>query len=189
MSSSALQRREWSFQSERKNFGDTYDLMVQARRNLASPDVLTQDYGLDYGLTVTLTAETPELTTRCSNGSKRDSVRGIEHDIKRLGPGLKGHAAAMHPRCQNCVRTVSGGAFGSDEAPLGAASRQSEYRWTSLSRFRHPRHKGLAPAHTSCTQIPSWHRLSKTEHGVGSPALADRANQWAEGRLARFDRS
>ena len=57
MSSSALQRREWSFQSERKNFGDTYYLMVQARRNWAPPDVLTQD----YGLAVTLTAETPEL--------------------------------------------------------------------------------------------------------------------------------
>jgi hypothetical protein len=54
---STLQRREWSFKSERKNFGDTYYLMVQVRRNWAPPDILTQD----YGLAVTLTAEASEL--------------------------------------------------------------------------------------------------------------------------------
>ena len=56
--SSTLQRREWSFKlQERKNFGDTYYLMVQVRRNWAPPNIETQD----YGLAVTLTAETPKL--------------------------------------------------------------------------------------------------------------------------------
>ena len=58
--SSTLQRREWSFQSERMDFGATYDLMIQARRKWAPPEIRVQD----FGLAVTLMADAPELYTR-----------------------------------------------------------------------------------------------------------------------------
>ena len=58
--SSTLQRREWSFQTERNDYGESYYLMIQARRNWVPTDVLTQD----YGLAVTLAADTPELYNR-----------------------------------------------------------------------------------------------------------------------------
>ena len=54
---STLQRREWSFIRETRDYGDTYYLMVQARRNWAPTEIVTQD----FGLAVTITAAAPQL--------------------------------------------------------------------------------------------------------------------------------
>ncbi len=54
---STLQRREWSFSRTDEKYGDTYYLMIQARRNWAPPEITAQD----FGLAVTLTAAAPQL--------------------------------------------------------------------------------------------------------------------------------
>jgi hypothetical protein len=54
---STLQRREWAFTRTADNYGDTYYLMIQARRNWAPPEITSQD----FGLAVTLTAAAPQL--------------------------------------------------------------------------------------------------------------------------------
>ena len=54
---STLQRREWTFTRTADNYGDTYYLMIQAKRNWAPPEITAQD----FGLAVTLTAAAPQL--------------------------------------------------------------------------------------------------------------------------------
>jgi len=54
---STLQGREWSFSRTDEKYGDTYYLMIQARRNWAPPEITAQD----FGLAVTLTAAAPQL--------------------------------------------------------------------------------------------------------------------------------
>jgi hypothetical protein len=54
---STLQRREWSFSRMDEKYGDTYYLMIQARRNWAPPEVHDQD----FGIAVTITADEPRL--------------------------------------------------------------------------------------------------------------------------------
>lgn len=54
---STLQRREWAFTRTADNYGDTYYLMIQAKRNWALPEITSQD----FGLAVTLTAAAPQL--------------------------------------------------------------------------------------------------------------------------------
>lgn len=54
---STLQRREWTFTRTADNYGDTYYLMIQARRNWAPAEITTQD----FGLAVTITADEPRL--------------------------------------------------------------------------------------------------------------------------------
>jgi hypothetical protein len=54
---STLQRREWSFSRETRDYGETYYLMVQARRNWAPPEIVIQD----FGVAVTITAVAPQL--------------------------------------------------------------------------------------------------------------------------------
>ena len=54
---STLQRREWSFSRETRDYGETYYLMVQARRNWAPPEIVAQD----FGVAVTITAAAPQL--------------------------------------------------------------------------------------------------------------------------------
>jgi hypothetical protein len=54
---STLQRREWSFSRTDDKYGDTYYLMIQARRNWAPAEITTQD----FGLAVTIAADEPRL--------------------------------------------------------------------------------------------------------------------------------
>jgi hypothetical protein len=54
---STLQRREWTFTRTADNYGDTYYLMIQARRNWAPPEIMAQD----FGLAVTITADESRL--------------------------------------------------------------------------------------------------------------------------------
>lgn len=54
---STLQRREWSFTRTSEGYGDTYYLMIQARRNWAPAEVTTQD----FGLAVTIVADGTRL--------------------------------------------------------------------------------------------------------------------------------
>ena len=54
---STLQRREWAFSRTADNYGDTYYLMIQARRNWAPPEVMVQD----FGLAVSILADAPQL--------------------------------------------------------------------------------------------------------------------------------
>jgi hypothetical protein len=54
---STLQRREWSFSRETRDYSETYYLMVQARRNWAPAEIITQD----FGVAVTITAAAPQL--------------------------------------------------------------------------------------------------------------------------------
>ena len=54
---STLQRREWAFTRTADNYGDTYYVMIQARRNWAPPEIMAQD----FGLAVTITADEPRL--------------------------------------------------------------------------------------------------------------------------------
>jgi hypothetical protein len=54
---STLQRREWAFTRTDAKYGETYFLMIQARRNWAPPEITAQD----FGLAVTITADEPRL--------------------------------------------------------------------------------------------------------------------------------
>lgn len=54
---STLQRREWSFSRTNDAYGDTYYLMVQARRNWAPSEIREQD----FGIAVTVAANEPRL--------------------------------------------------------------------------------------------------------------------------------
>ena len=54
---STLQRREWTFKRTSDDYGDTYYLMIQARRNWAPSEITVQD----FGLAVTITANEPRL--------------------------------------------------------------------------------------------------------------------------------
>jgi hypothetical protein len=54
---STLQRREWTFNRSSDNYGDTYYLMIQARRNWAPTEIHDQD----FGIAVTITADEPRL--------------------------------------------------------------------------------------------------------------------------------
>jgi Subtilase family len=54
---STLQRREWAFTRTADNYGDTYYLMIQARRNWAPPEVTVQE----FGIAVTIAADEPRL--------------------------------------------------------------------------------------------------------------------------------
>ncbi len=54
---STLQRREWAFTTTADRYGETYYLMVQARRNWATGEILDQD----FGIAVTITADEPHL--------------------------------------------------------------------------------------------------------------------------------
>jgi hypothetical protein len=55
--SSTLQRCEWTFRREGRQYPDTYYLMLQARRNWAPPEIRDQS----YGVCVTLVADEPRL--------------------------------------------------------------------------------------------------------------------------------
>jgi hypothetical protein len=54
---STLQRREWAFTTSADRYGETYYLMVQARRNWAPAEIQAQD----FGIAVTITADEPRL--------------------------------------------------------------------------------------------------------------------------------
>jgi hypothetical protein len=54
---STLQRREWAFTTSADRYGETYYLMVQARRNWAPAEIQDQD----FGIAVTITADEPRL--------------------------------------------------------------------------------------------------------------------------------
>lgn len=54
---STLQRREWAFSRTNDAYGDTYFLMVQARRNWAPAEIHEQD----FGIAVTIAANEPRL--------------------------------------------------------------------------------------------------------------------------------
>jgi len=54
---STLQRREWTFNRTAEDYGDTYYLMIQARRNWAPLEITLQD----FGLAVTISADEPRL--------------------------------------------------------------------------------------------------------------------------------
>lgn len=54
---STLQRREWTFTTSADRYGETYYLMVQARRNWAAAEIHAQD----FGIAVTITADEPRL--------------------------------------------------------------------------------------------------------------------------------
>ncbi|MGJ5818580.1 S8 family peptidase [Paludibaculum fermentans] len=54
---STLQRREWAFRTTADRYGETYYLMVQARRNWAPEEIGHQD----FGIAVTVTADEPRL--------------------------------------------------------------------------------------------------------------------------------
>jgi len=70
---STLQRREWLFTTSADKYGDTYYLMIQARRNWAPPEITTQD----FGLAVTMTAEEPRLYNQIQQRVRaRERVRG-----------------------------------------------------------------------------------------------------------------
>jgi hypothetical protein len=56
LQTSTLQRREWVF-TRPKDHGDTYYLMIQARRNWAPPEIEVQD----FGLALTIAADEPRL--------------------------------------------------------------------------------------------------------------------------------
>ena len=55
--SSTLQRREWAFSRTNDLYGDTYYLMLQARREWAPMEIHDQD----FGLAVTITGNEPQL--------------------------------------------------------------------------------------------------------------------------------
>jgi hypothetical protein len=55
--SSTLQRREWAFSRTNDSYGDTYYLMLQARREWAPMETHDQD----FGLAVTITGNEPQL--------------------------------------------------------------------------------------------------------------------------------
>ena len=57
LETSTLQRREWAFTRANDVYGDTYYLMIQARRNWAPAEIHDQD----FGLAVTITANEPRL--------------------------------------------------------------------------------------------------------------------------------
>jgi hypothetical protein len=54
---STLQRREWTFTTSADRYGETYYLMIQARRNWAPPEIHDQD----FGLAITIAADEPRL--------------------------------------------------------------------------------------------------------------------------------
>lgn len=54
---STLQRREWTFTTSADRYGETYYLMVQARRNWAPAEIHDQD----FGIAVTIAADEPRL--------------------------------------------------------------------------------------------------------------------------------
>jgi hypothetical protein len=60
LESSTLQRSEWTFQRETKDYGDSWYLLVRAERTWAPPDITEQD----FGIAVTLEADEPRLYTR-----------------------------------------------------------------------------------------------------------------------------
>ena len=54
------------------NYGDTYYLMIQARRNWAPPEITAQD----FGLAVTITADEPRLYSQVQQRVRaRERVR------------------------------------------------------------------------------------------------------------------
>lgn len=57
LETSTLQRSEWTFQREQKDYGETWYLLVRAMRNWAPAEVMTQD----FGVAVCLEAEEPRL--------------------------------------------------------------------------------------------------------------------------------
>jgi len=72
---STLQRREWAFNRTADNYGDTYYLMIQARRNWAPPEITAQE----FGLAVTLIADEPRLYNQV-----RQRVRARERVRRRV---------------------------------------------------------------------------------------------------------
>jgi len=46
LKSSTLQRSEWTFQREQKDYGESWYLLVRATRNWAPADVTSQDFGI-----------------------------------------------------------------------------------------------------------------------------------------------
>lgn len=57
LESSTLQRSEWTFQSERQNYGESWYLFIRATRNWAPAEVVSQD----FGIAVCLESEEPQL--------------------------------------------------------------------------------------------------------------------------------
>jgi hypothetical protein len=57
LESSTLQRSEWTFQREQKDYGESWYLLVRATRNWAPADVASQD----FGIAVCLEAHEPRL--------------------------------------------------------------------------------------------------------------------------------
>jgi hypothetical protein len=70
---STLQRREWVFTTSAEKYGETYYLLVQARRKWAPPEVREQD----FGIAVTITADTPSLYSQVQQRLQaRARIRG-----------------------------------------------------------------------------------------------------------------
>jgi hypothetical protein len=59
LETSTLQRSEWTFQRESKDYGDSWYLLVRAERTWAPPEMTEQD----FGIAVTLEADEPRLYT------------------------------------------------------------------------------------------------------------------------------
>jgi hypothetical protein len=70
---STLQRREWVFSRTNDAYGDTYYLMIQARRNWAAAEIHHQD----FGLAVTIAADEPRLYNQVQQRVRaRERIRG-----------------------------------------------------------------------------------------------------------------
>jgi hypothetical protein len=67
-----MQRGEWKFQREQKDYGQTWYLLVRATRNWAPAEIMSRD----FGIAVCPEAEEPQLynlvrqrcRSACSNG-------------------------------------------------------------------------------------------------------------------------